>query len=90
MAEYRSFLAPLIADFVYYREASGCWNTSSYEPYLVLFDRYCSKRFPGAAALTWEMVDGWCRKRDTEAPNWLVAAEISFQCLFVRNGKIII
>ena len=69
VAEYRSFLAPLIADFVYYREASGCWNTSSYEPYLVLFDRYCAKRFPGAVALAWEMVDGWCRKRDTEAPN---------------------
>jgi integrase len=59
----------LIADFVYYREASGCWNESSYEPNLVLFDRHCARRFPQASSLTQEMVDGWCARRATETPN---------------------
>jgi integrase len=58
-----------MADFVYYREASGCWNESSYGPNLARFDRYCAKRFPGAASLSQEMVDGWCRQRAAETGN---------------------
>jgi integrase len=69
MAEFSSFLAPLIEEFVYYRKASGCWNEVSYEANLALFDRYCSKRHPAAQALSQEMVDGWCGQRDTETGN---------------------
>jgi hypothetical protein len=61
MARFSSFLASLLGDFVYYREVSGCWNEASYEPNLVLFDRYCMKHFPVGVVLTQAMVDGWCR-----------------------------
>ncbi|MDR2374127.1 MAG: tyrosine-type recombinase/integrase [Bifidobacteriaceae bacterium] len=62
MAEFFSFLAPLIADFVYYRQASGRWN-DSHRGNLARFDRHCAARFPGAASLSQDMVDTWCRQR---------------------------
>lgn len=65
MREFRSFLAPQIRQFIHYRQASQCWSGSS-EKNLAYFDRYCRENYPGADALTQEMVDGWCRKRDTE------------------------
>lgn len=65
MREFRSFLAPQIRQFIRYRQASQCWSGSS-EKNLAYFDRYCHENYPGADALTQEMADGWCRKRDTE------------------------
>ena len=67
MKEFRSFLAPQIRHFIRYRQASQRWNGSSYEENLMLFDRYCLENYPGDTMLTQEMVDGWCRQRDTEA-----------------------
>jgi integrase len=69
MNKFISSLAPLIQAYVFYRKASGHWNEASYEPNLVLFDRYCKRQFPQAAHLSQEMVDGWCHKRDTETNN---------------------
>lgn len=69
MMEHKSFLAPYIEAFIRYREASGHWNDSSYAINLLMFDRHCSRRFKGAFSLTQEMVDSWCRKRDTEENN---------------------
>ena len=56
-------------DYVFYQKASRHWNKSSYEPNLVLFDRYCKKQYPKATLLSQEMVDGWCHKRNTETNN---------------------
>jgi len=69
MNKFTSFLAPLMQAYVFYRKASEHWNEASYEPNLVLFDRYCKKQYPQAALLSQEMVDGWCHKRDTETNN---------------------
>jgi len=69
MNKYTSFLAPLMQAYVSYQKASGHWNEASYEPNLLLFDRYCRKQYPEAILLSREMVDGWCHKRDTEANN---------------------
>ncbi len=69
MNKFNSFLAPLMQAYVFYQKASGHWNESSYEPNLVLFDRYCKKQYPAAALLSQEMVDGWCHKRGTETNN---------------------
>jgi integrase len=69
MNKYTSFLAPLMQAYVFYRKASGRWNEASYEPNLILFDRYCKKQYPEAALLSQEMVDGWCHKRETETNN---------------------
>jgi len=69
MNKFTSFLAPLIEAYVSYQKASGHWNDASYEPNLLLFDRYCKKQYPEAALLSQEMVDGWCHKRDTETNN---------------------
>ena len=65
MREFRSFLAPQILQFIRYKLASQCWSNSS-EKNLAYFDRYCRENYPEADTLTQEMVDGWCRKRDTE------------------------
>ena len=69
MNKFTSFLAPLIKAYVFYQKASGHWNEASYEPNLVLFDRYCKKQYPQSVHLSQEMVDGWCHKRDTETNN---------------------
>ena len=69
MPKFTSFLAPLIQDYMTYQKASGRWNDASYEPNLLLFDRYCQKQYPEAARLAQEMIDAWCRQRDTETNN---------------------
>lgn len=69
MKEFLSFLGPQIHHFIRYRQASQRWNDSSYEENLMLFDRYCQENYPEGTALTQEMVDGWCRQRDTETNN---------------------
>lgn len=69
MNKFNSFLAPLIQSYIYYQKASEHWNEASYEPNLVLFDRYCKKQYLKVTILTQEMVDSWCHKRDTETNN---------------------
>jgi integrase len=69
MNKFTSFLAPLMQAYIFYQKASEHWNETSYEPNLVLFDRYCKKHYPEAALLSQEMVNGWCHKRDTETNN---------------------
>ncbi len=69
MAEFRSFFAPLFKSFIYYRKASGRWNSSSYEPFLILFDRFCALNYPEDEELTQEMVDSWCKQREGEMNN---------------------
>jgi len=67
--QFQSFLAPLIQAYISNQNASEHWNESSYEANLLLFDRHCRKQYPDAAELSQEMVDGWCRKRETEVNN---------------------
>lgn len=69
MREYESCFAPLIRDFVTYRKASDRWNETSYGPNLRIFDRYCKKNYPDKEMLTQEMVDSWCKQRETETNN---------------------
>ncbi|MBW2651427.1 MAG: hypothetical protein JRC66_10655 [Deltaproteobacteria bacterium] len=63
MKNFNSFLSPLIQAYVDYQKASERWNEASYEPNLLLFDRYCQKQYPDATVLSQEIVDNWCRKR---------------------------
>lgn len=65
MKEFTSFLAPQIHAFIRHRLT----DDTSYYDKLALFDRYCGLHYPDAASLTQEMVDGWCRQRDTEENN---------------------
>ena len=67
--QFQSFLAPLIEAYIFYQKASEHWNELSYEANLLLFDRYCRKQYPEAVELSQEMVDGWCRQRETEVNN---------------------
>jgi integrase len=65
MRGFESFLAPVIEAFAAFRQASGRWNDTDIQN-IRLFDRHCALMFPGAAELTQEMVDSWCRRRSTE------------------------
>lgn len=68
MMGFRSFLAGFLEDYVNYRNASG--RTSySYVKNLVHFDGYCTREYPHAKYLDQEMVDTWCRQRETETNN---------------------
>jgi len=67
MKNFNSFLSPLIQAYVDYQKASERWNEASYEPNLLLFDRYCQKQYPDATVLSQEIVDNWCRKRAENA-----------------------
>lgn len=69
MKEFLSFLSPQIHAFIRYRQASRRWNDSSYEENLMLFDHYCHENHPEDTILTQDMVDGWCRQRETETNN---------------------
>ena len=69
MRKYESCFALLIRDFIAYRKASGRWNEASYGPNLRVFDRFCAMNYPDSVHLTQEMVDRWCRQRDSETNN---------------------
>lgn len=45
--------------------ASRHWS-SGYGYNILSFDRYCAEQFPDDKCLSQEMIDSWCRKRDTE------------------------
>jgi len=66
--EFNSFLSPQIKSFIAYRKASDNWN-DVYEWILHRFDDYCSSRYPDSTALSQEMVDNWCKQRNTEINN---------------------
>jgi len=90
MNKFSSFLKPLLQSYVYYRKASGHWNEASYEPNLVLFDRYCKKRYPKATFLSQEMVDKWCHKRETKTNNSCrsrIYVVVSFIRYLRKRGK---
>ncbi|KPA15768.1 integrase family protein [Candidatus Magnetomorum sp. HK-1] len=90
MNKYTSFLAPLMQAYVFYQQASGHWNEASYEPNLVLFDRYCKQHYPEAIYLSQKMVDGWCNKRDTETNNSCrsrIYVVVSFIQYLRKRGK---
>jgi len=69
MSKFTSFPAPLIQAYIFYRKTSRHWNDASYEPNLLLFDRYCKAHYQDATCLSQEMVDRWCHQRDTETNN---------------------
>ena len=63
--DYQSCFKEYIARFSEYMRASHHWS-SSYDYNLLSFDRYCAERFPDSEQLSQEMVDIWCKKRETE------------------------
>lgn len=69
MLNYQSYIAPYMEAFIRYREASEHWNEASYAINLLQFDRYCLREYPDTKELTQDMVDHWCRKRETETNN---------------------
>lgn len=66
MNTFCSGFADDLEKFVQYRRASGSWNEYASHQNLVYFDHFCVNNYGGAPALTQEMVDSWCAKRDTE------------------------
>ncbi len=90
MKKFNSFLSPLIKEYVDYQKVSEHWNESSYEPNLLLFDRYCHKQYPDTTALSQEIVDNWCRKRKTENNNSCrsrIYVVVSFIRYLRKRGK---
>lgn len=69
MSKFESIIAPLIERFIAFKKASDHWNESSYEPNILLFDRYCKRNYPNDSTLSQEMVNGWCQQRETESSN---------------------
>lgn len=62
---YQSCFKEYLDMFSDYMRASHHWS-SGYDCNIFSFDRYCAEQFPDAQYLSQEMVDSWCRKRDTE------------------------
>lgn len=90
MSKFTSNFTPLLQSYLSYQKASGHWNETSYEPNLVLFDRFCKKQYPEALLLSQEMVDEWCRKRDTETNNSCrsrIYVVVSFIRYLIKRGK---
>ena len=66
MSTFRSGFSNELEKFVQYRKASGSWNQYGSRQNLEYFDRYCADNFDASIAPTQDMVDNWCKKRDTE------------------------
>ena len=89
MREFKSFLAPLMREFVAFQEVSERW-CEFYDISLFRFDRYCEKHYPNACELTQEMVDSWCRQRITEINNSCVTriySVVGFVRYLRKRGK---
>ena len=67
--KYVSCFAPLIESFLSYRKVSENWRSVTYEPNLLLFDRYCKVGYPDDDAPSQKMIDNWCEQRNTESNN---------------------
>lgn len=67
MSRYISGFSELIIQYSDYRKASGkrVAERTGQNLNIEYFDRYCGKNYPGQP-LSQEMVDSWCRKRETE------------------------
>ena len=68
MQRFKSIFGSMMDSFVAFRKASGRWNDADNQN-LHLFDSHCTKTFPNGTELTQEMVNIWCRQRDTELSN---------------------
>ncbi len=62
---YRSCFSEYLYKFSEYMKASHHWN-SGYATTIASFDRYCAERFPDEKCISQEMIDSWCKRRDTE------------------------
>lgn len=62
---YQSCFKEYLDMFSDYMRASHHWN-SGYDSNISSFDRYCAEFFPDSKCLSQEMIDSWCRKRNTE------------------------
>ncbi len=67
MIHYISGFSELIIQYADYQKASGKqWaERNGQRLNMEYFDRYCGENYPGQP-LSQEMVDSWCRKRETE------------------------
>ena len=68
MRKYTSFLAQQIQSYASFQIASGRFG-STWETSLLLFDVHLKTQYPEATELSQEMVDTWCRQRETEINN---------------------
>ena len=65
MSSYFSGFSDLIEKYVSYQKASDSWSENGNGLNIKYFDRYCALYYPGQL-LCQEMVDEWCRKRETD------------------------
>ena len=65
MSSYISGFSDLIEQYEKYQKASDSWSDHAHGLNIRYFDRYCALHYPGQP-LCQEMVDEWCRKRETE------------------------
>lgn len=65
MNSYISGFSGLIEQYEKYQKASDSWSEHAHGLNIRYFDRYCALHYPGQP-LCQEMVDEWCRKRETE------------------------
>lgn len=65
---FQSFLSSIMESYVAYRNSSGRTSTS-YVKNIIHFDSHCAREYPQAKELEQEMVDRWCKQRQTECTN---------------------
>ena len=88
MGNYISAAAPLFTQFEANMQASCKWSPYAYGMNLAAFDKYCKHMFPKATTLTQEMIDGWCRKRDTESiDSCRTRIQVVVSCVKYLNGR---
>lgn len=68
MGEFKSFLSGQLHGYVEFRGSLG-YSEKSLGERAATFDRFIHARFPGATALSQEMVDVWSETRGREGPN---------------------
>lgn len=72
MREYKSFLKDTISKFIDFMIASQHWS-NTYAMNMFYFDQYLCRCYPDEQILNQDMVDNWCRKKETESANSCLA-----------------
>ncbi len=70
MVNFSSAFAQEMEDFIQYKVALG-YSRSSYDKFLVLFDRFCLSDYPNEKSLGQQLVTQWARLRPGENANGL-------------------
>lgn len=90
MSNFKSRLAPIIKEYIEFRQTLGYSNSQDY--YLAQFDAYCHEHHPDLTALTKESVRGWVHYETSRGRTGMLAkvSSVRMLALYMGNGAYVL